>query len=189
MGNPYGNLGKEEWLRRRELLEHGLKVCNGPLCKGAAQPLSAFSKNRSHWTGRASVCKACHSVIDQTPKRKRQKCEAAIRWSKTPKGREAHEQARKAGILSNSTKKFWQTERGQECRNQANENYRRSGKASAKAAVANAVSRGRIAPIHTRRCVDCDEQAQHYHHPDYTKPLEVIPLCAKCHKLRHLEMK
>jgi predicted HNH restriction endonuclease len=25
----------------------------------------------------------------------------------------------------------------------------------------------------------------HYHHVDYSKPLEVIPVCAGCHKLWH----
>lgn len=31
----------------------------------------------------------------------------------------------------------------------------------------------------------CAGQAMDYHHPDYSKPLEVIPVCRSCHKLIH----
>jgi hypothetical protein len=34
-------------------------------------------------------------------------------------------------------------------------------------------------------CLDCGIQAEDYHHEDYSKPLDVIPLCKPCHRLRH----
>jgi len=34
-------------------------------------------------------------------------------------------------------------------------------------------------------CIDCNAQAQEYHHEDYSKPLDVIPLCKLCHIKRH----
>ena len=34
-------------------------------------------------------------------------------------------------------------------------------------------------------CLDCGKQAEDYHHADYSKPLDVIPLCKPCHRLRH----
>lgn len=37
-----------------------------------------------------------------------------------------------------------------------------------------------------RRCVSCGHTGLvHLHHPDYSKPLEVVPLCPKCHKDEH----
>ena len=33
-------------------------------------------------------------------------------------------------------------------------------------------------------CVDCGKRAEHYDHRDYTKPLEVEPVCRSCNKLR-----
>jgi hypothetical protein len=34
-------------------------------------------------------------------------------------------------------------------------------------------------------CELCGAKAQHRHHPDYSKPLLVIHLCARCHKQIH----
>ena len=34
-------------------------------------------------------------------------------------------------------------------------------------------------------CAHCNAQAQEYHHEDYSKPLDVIPLCKPCHIKRH----
>jgi len=34
-------------------------------------------------------------------------------------------------------------------------------------------------------CADCGAYSQHAHHEDYSKPLEVIWLCADCHARRH----
>ena len=51
--------------------------------------------------------------------------------------------------------------------------------------VLNEVRRGRMPGIRTQMCDDCGMGAEHYHHVDYDKPLEVIPLCAKCHHKRH----
>lgn len=50
-------------------------------------------------------------------------------------------------------------------------------------AVNNAVKRGMMAPIKTRRCVYCGNQAKQYHHHngyDRQHWLDVIPIC-KCH--------
>ena len=35
------------------------------------------------------------------------------------------------------------------------------------------------------KCSDCEAQAQHYHHEDYSQPLIIEPLCHKCHGIRH----
>jgi hypothetical protein len=32
---------------------------------------------------------------------------------------------------------------------------------------------------------NCNEYAQHWHHVDYSKPLDVFPVCRSCHKRLH----
>ena len=35
------------------------------------------------------------------------------------------------------------------------------------------------------KCEKCGERADHRHHEDYEKPLEVIYLCHRCHRILH----
>ena len=34
------------------------------------------------------------------------------------------------------------------------------------------------------KCVDCGKPAKHYDHRDYSKPLDVVPVCVSCNILR-----
>ena len=43
-----------------------------------------------------------------------------------------------------------------------------------------AVKRGLLPPVTSYRCIDCGLPAKHYDHRDYSKPLEVDPVCIKC---------
>ena len=52
-------------------------------------------------------------------------------------------------------------------------------------AVNNAIKRGDLPQVSTCDCVDCGVPAVEYHHEDYSKPLEVVALCKKCHAKRH----
>lgn len=52
----------------------------------------------------------------------------------------------------------------------------------AHSAVSNAVRDGRLAK---EPCLFCGETKVHGHHRDYSKPLDVIWLCAKCHHRLH----
>lgn len=56
--------------------------------------------------------------------------------------------------------------------------------AFARAAVACAVRRGALPRPETRACVDCGGVARDYDHRDYSRPLEVEPVCRSCNKLR-----
>ena len=47
--------------------------------------------------------------------------------------------------------------------------------------VNNAVQRGEIPPAKTMKCNQCSSPAEHYHHEDYSKPLDLVPLCRHCH--------
>ena len=58
-------------------------------------------------------------------------------------------------------------------------------KRAAHNAVNNAIKRGDLPRVSTCDCVDCGVPAVNYHHDDYSKPLEVVALCKKCHVKRH----
>jgi len=58
-------------------------------------------------------------------------------------------------------------------------------KNAAHLAVFNAVRRKDLPRVSTCDCVDCGIQAAEYHHEDYSKPLDVEPLCRLCHTKRH----
>ena len=58
-------------------------------------------------------------------------------------------------------------------------------KFAAHKAVEKAVRRGDLPRVSTCDCRDCGIQATEYHHEDYSKPLDVEPLCKKCHTKRH----
>lgn len=49
-------------------------------------------------------------------------------------------------------------------------------------AVSNAVRTGRLKRL---PCEFCGDERVHAHHKDYSKPLDVIWLCAKCHNRLH----
>lgn len=52
--------------------------------------------------------------------------------------------------------------------------------------VATAIREGRLPRLSAvwTACVDCGLRAQQYEHRDYTKPLEVEPVCRKCNHKR-----
>lgn len=60
-------------------------------------------------------------------------------------------------------------------------------KFKAQAAVQNAVFRGALPVVRTLTCQICSDMATHYHHESYeeSRRLDVVPLCAKCHKGLH----
>lgn len=53
-------------------------------------------------------------------------------------------------------------------------------------AVRTAVKKGKLIDLKVQRvdCVDCGWRAQQYDHSDYTKPLEVEPVCICCNSAR-----
>lgn len=58
-------------------------------------------------------------------------------------------------------------------------------KVRAEQAVHIALRRGDM--VRPTQCGQCQKTAKiHAHHPDYTKPLNVLWLCVSCHKLTHL---
>lgn len=50
--------------------------------------------------------------------------------------------------------------------------------------VSGLVCGGVMPAARTLKCVDCGKQAMYYDHRDYSKPLQVDPVCGSCNKLR-----
>ncbi len=59
-----------------------------------------------------------------------------------------------------------------------------SGRYEANLKMVSAIRRGTLKPATEFACVDCARAAQCYDHRDYSKPLEVAPVCFSCNVLR-----
>ncbi len=147
------------------------KIC--PKCK-TKKSLDDFFRNRSNASGRVSYCKKCARICQ-------------IAYHKTIRGRE---------LLRKRANKYHTSEKGRKTSRIGMARYRRTRRfdpafylvVKAREAVAYAVRTGKLPSISTRRCKECGEQAQHYHHHlGYEKEdwLEVIPICAICHTAAH----
>lgn len=55
---------------------------------------------------------------------------------------------------------------------------------SAIKAVRRAIRRGDLQPAKGQECADCGKDARDLDHRDYTKPLEVVPVCRSCNLKR-----
>lgn len=51
-------------------------------------------------------------------------------------------------------------------------------------AIAKQIRLGELKPAKECLCVDCGAAAHDYEHRDYTKPLDVVPVCRGCNKRR-----
>lgn len=48
----------------------------------------------------------------------------------------------------------------------------------------SAIYQGFLPPAKIFKCEDCGNKAEHYDHRDYSKPLEVVPVCKACNNKR-----
>ncbi len=55
---------------------------------------------------------------------------------------------------------------------------------AANRAINRAKARGELKPASRYSCVDCGSQARDWEHRDYTKPLDVQPVCRRCNQHR-----
>lgn len=115
----------------------------------------------------------------KTKKYKDTKAKSDKKYRQTKKGKESE----KRGIL-----KYRQTKKGKETSIRIINRYRGKFPERVKAhtVISNAKTAKIIPPASELVCSICKNiQAIHYHHPDYSKPLEVIPVCMKCHLTIH----
>ncbi len=70
--------------------------------------------------------------------------------------------------------------------NEENSKRRYPEKQKARGILQRAVRSGKILK---KNCEHCGNSKSQGHHPDYTKPLEVIWLCPSCHAIEHKKIK
>ena len=70
------------------------------------------------------------------------------------------------------------------CFNCTDKTYRITGGAAASIAVNKAIKNNLMPHPSTLNCFDCGVPATCYDHRDYNKPLDVVPVCSRCNKLR-----
>ena len=146
-----------------------MKRCFKCLCE---KPLDDFYRHSQMGDGRLGKCKDCtrsdvranrlaniehYRAFDKARASMPHRVAARKEYSKTPEGKAAHKRALRASKL------------------------RYPGRKEATDAVNNAVRDGRL-----RRCLCwvCGLKAE-AHHPDYSRPLDVVWLCNKHHRETH----
>jgi len=139
------------------------------------KPISEFRK----WRNSCKFCeKIYHQLYVKTEKGKKSFRKSLKKYQQTEKGKIA---------FSKSYKKYSQTEKGKiNNRNRVKKfNKFHPEQLKASNATAYAIRTNRLPHQKTLNCFYCPKQAEHYHHPDYSKPLFVIPVCQQCHQKLH----
>jgi hypothetical protein len=159
------------------------------------KPLDDFYTNKMGKLGRHSICKTCHAKRRRTPEARQKQREYNRKYFHTKRGRKKVKAGQKKWRQSEKGKasqrkrykKWSKTEGGRKTRATANRRYaeRNPEKAKAQKAAQYEVSVGKLPHPKSLSCVDCNQQAEHYHHPNYSKPLDVVALCIPCHRKRH----
>jgi hypothetical protein len=189
-------------LRRIDVTTKACSKCK----KEKPLTLEYWYRDRSKPDGLTTVCKYCKNITiqayQQTEKYKAWRAEfeqskERKAYNKTRKSsprmaaynrRRAQKPTRKA-YMKNYLKVYTKTEKFKI--GQKDYYHRAPGRKEYYRILARvqwAVLTGKLPRVSTQPCKGCGEQAKHYHHEDYSKPLEVTPLCISCHKKRHMEI-
>jgi len=142
-----------------------MKVCRK--C-GEEKALGEFYRHPQMRDGRLNVCKDC--------KRKYQKDRPADVKAKIERKRGQNPERKKKAYERLCR---WRKENPEKAREQAR---RYPEKRRARNIVSRAVRDGKLTKM---QCEVCGSEKVHAHHEDYSKPLVVEWLCAKCHRKRH----
>jgi len=161
-----------------------LKRCNK--CE-TEKPLDNFNKNRSRKDGRQSWCRACVAIYDNSPKMKA----ARRRYERSEEGKAARRRYLKtekgSAMIKLASKKWRQTRKGKALGYKLHLAYirRHPERRNARYAIRRAVETNKMPRPTQLQCEYCENQAEHYHHDDYNRPLDVTPLCRLCHEDLH----
>ncbi len=147
--------------RREDLSLRSMKACGR--C-GEEKPLIEFNRMNSSADGRHGYCRQCSAIYHRAYH--------AANWES---------QNAKCRARNQLTKKARQER-------QRRYHKRHPSRGRATRLVNYAVKTGKLPHISTQSCVHCGQEATEYHHPDYSRPLDVVPLCRSCHKRIHVSV-
>lgn len=159
--------------------EERLAEIRGKSCRACARvlPLSSFRVEAKGILGRQARCKECHAARDRelyaaNLERNRQRNRA---WEDL--NREKLREKYRAYAKANPDKiRAKHASRGPE-----------PARLRVRSAVQRAIGRGELNRPET--CEHCGKRGFNYgHHPDYSRPLDVVWLCAPCHRMEHLRL-
>ena len=151
-------------------------------CK-EVKSLTEFYRDKIKLDGHSSQCKICNinriKVSRQTERGRIMSCKVSLHY------RQKHPERHKT-----SQKHYRHTEKGRTFGRVSNLRIRlfHPEKWKARRAVQHAVQAGKIVPVHTLNCRNCQQKAQEYHHYLGYEPefwFIVMPLCKRCHRLIH----
>lgn len=138
-------------------------------------PCSAFSQDKNSPTGKRARCKACLNAEEKEryPRVKQSKIEAAERWRlKHPEQAKAIRKKRRSspeGKALHAIHNKRSSERNPE-------------KVRARKELKLALNIGLVQKL---PCRECGAEKVEGHHPDYSKPYDVVWLCTKHHNELH----
>lgn len=145
-----------------------------------AKSLDEFYNDNRKKDGKVSECKECWKNREKDKYQSSQYTRNKKReWAITKRDKIKH---------SEYNKSYTKTGKGKEVQKNGRIKYRQKfpEKIRAKNLVHYYIGQGKIPHISTQVC-KCGKQATDYHHPDYSKPLEVVPLCREHHLEIHKE--
>lgn len=145
------------------------KYC--PRCK-CSKPTNLFYKNRSKSDGLSNWCKECTNTLNHTDAAHKNK----LKYANSDKGKESL-------IRYRSTDGFREYRRSYDREKKQTQDGKL--KHSARERIRHRVKTGKLPPPSSLPCVDCGNQAEHYHHYNGYMCDDVVAVCAPCHRSKH----
>lgn len=144
------------------------------------KPLVEFHKDSGSKDGYAVRCKTCAATCSRAHYLKNQDRIRQYAREYVAKNKERVDQVRREYRANNKDKT---------ARNRRNYRERHAARVAAGLKLQWAIESGKKPRAIELTCETCGKQAQEYHHPDYSKPLDVVPLCRSCHRMLHARIK
>jgi hypothetical protein len=137
------------------------------------KPLDEFYRHSMMRDGRLNKCKDCTKA--DTRRRRRDKHESVLEYDR----RRNMQPHRVTARLE-----YMQTQQGKLAHSKANNAWANKypERKAASTAINSAKLTGKLAPL---PCLICGDPNTEAHHPDYSRPLDVIWLCTAHHKAAH----
>lgn len=164
---------------------------------GATKPIDEFYTKKSCKDGHTGRCKVCiledqkaytEANADAINARKRER----HRRNPAPaneRSRRYYQEHRQETLAYQ--KEYWQQEDHKEAKKISSERWRRSHPVeyAAQVALNNAIKLRRVTKPDTCSCCGTKHDWLHAHHPDYSRPFDVVWVCPSCHCAIHREEK